>query len=123
MVEERDLLSIAREAWIADPARSFVQNFSQGILERIDVAVGVEAHHGKVFAVGRPVSVLHGIQYRARCASANGQARQRADAHISRADGTHSLSDQKFASGRDGRQSVGYYTKRTHALTVEPCRV
>ena len=59
---------------MADPSRSLIEDFPDGILQAILSAK--VADHGEIASVGGPVRPLHAFQNFARSAAAKGHARQ-----------------------------------------------
>src|ERR1017187_4676645 len=82
VVDEGNFFAVARKTGIADPARSFVENFAGGIFEAVEVALGYEANDGKIFAVRSPIGILDGIEDGARGAAANGETGECACADV-----------------------------------------
>src|SRR5208282_4878236 len=101
------------------PAVGFVQHFTWRIFQPVGVALGDIAHHSKVFAFGRPVGILNGVQNWPRRAAAKRQPRERAHLNISWPNAMKVLDHEKLAGTRDRRDRIRLYSHGTQTLAIE----
>src|ERR1700684_2747998 len=103
MVGESDVVSLGRNAGMADPSAGLVERFSDGKFETVTSAH--VANHSEAVAVGGPVCPLHLLEHFAWSTSGKRCTRQRAHAYPG-ADGFAVEQDRHFGRGRD-RHELG----------------
>ena len=82
MIDERDVAAVGRDADAAHPSGRRVDRLADRVLEALEVADVVR--DGEGLPVGRPIGVLHVLEDRPGRAAAQGDARERTRALVTR---------------------------------------